>query len=45
MDTSSGKRQIKLLRNIQSLKFAMTYCAEAASKLLIEQTTSDWNMG
>lgn len=45
MDTSSGKGQIKLQRNIQSLKFDMTYCAEAASKLLTEQTTGDWNMG
>lgn len=45
MDRFLGKRQIKVQRNIQSLRFDKTDCAKAAHKLLIEQTAGDWNTG
>lgn len=45
MDRFSGKRQIELQRNIQSLKFDTTHCAKGVSKLLIKQTTGAWNAG
>lgn len=45
VDRFSDKRQIKLQRNIQSLKFDTAYCAKGVRKLLIKQTTGGWNTG